>query len=135
VARFAPHDDTRSDHGVADPGLAFMVWLSRERAADVARACRRRSRHAIVLSQLDKQTTRQLNASAATDDDDGSSTDLRLRLHEAIPRLPPRERLVIDLLLEGKSQVVIAHVLEACEGTVSRLRTRALAMLRDLLAE
>ena len=49
--------------------------------------------------------------------------------------LEPRLRTVVELLLEGKSQVVIAHVLVVCEGTVSRLRTRAIAELKRLLTE
>jgi DNA-directed RNA polymerase specialized sigma subunit len=43
--------------------------------------------------------------------------------------------MVIELLLEGKSQAVISHALDVCEGTVSRLRTRAIASLRSLMAE
>jgi RNA polymerase sigma factor (sigma-70 family) len=135
VARFAPRTDTRCTQGFADPGLAFIIWVSKKRAADVARARRRRNRHATVFSLLDQQTTTQVHAIAATSDDEASSAVLCLRLHEAIPRLPPRERLVIEMVLEGKSQDVIAHVLDVCAGTVSRLRARAIATLRDRLAE
>jgi len=136
VARFIPRTDARGNTLLADPGLAFIVWLSRERAADVARAWRRRNRHATVFSLLDPQTMKHMRAHAATSDDASSlQADLCLRLHEAITHLPPRERLVIELLLEGKNQAVISHVLDVCEGTVSRLRMRAIAMLRDRLAE
>ena len=41
----------------------------------------------------------------------------------------------MELLLEGKNQATIAHVLDVCEGTVSRIRMRAIATLRDRLAE
>ena len=44
-----------------------------------------------------------------------------------------RQRLVVELLLEGKSQALIAHVLGVNEGTVSRLRARAIASLRRIL--
>ena len=135
VAQFTPRVETHCTQGFADPGLAFIIWLSRKRAADVARAWRRRKRHATVFSLLDQQTTKRVHASAATSADEASSAVLCLRLHEAIPHLPPRERLVIEMLLEGKSQEVIAHVLDVCAGTVSRLRARAIAMLRDRLAE
>jgi RNA polymerase sigma factor (sigma-70 family) len=64
-----------------------------------------------------------------------SHAELCLRLHDAIPHLPARERLVMELLLEGKTQATIAHVLDVCAGTVSRLRMRAIATLRDLVAE
>lgn len=37
------------------------------------------------------------------------------------------------MLLAGKSQAAIAHVLEVCEGTVSRLRGRAIAELKRLM--
>jgi RNA polymerase sigma factor (sigma-70 family) len=136
VALFAPRTDSRGNTRLADPGLAFIVWLSRERAADVARAWRRRNRHATVFSLLDQQTLQHVHVRAAPSDDASSlQADICLRLHEAIPHLPPRERLVIELLLEGKNQAVIAHVLDVCEGTVSRLRMRAIATLRNLLAE
>jgi RNA polymerase sigma factor (sigma-70 family) len=55
------------------------------------------------------------------------------RLAAAIDRLEPQLRTVVQMLLDGKSQVVIAHVLGVCEGTVSRVRSRALAKLRALL--
>jgi DNA-directed RNA polymerase specialized sigma subunit len=41
----------------------------------------------------------------------------------------------VELLLEGKNQARIAHVLGVCEGTVSRLRARAIASLQSLVAE
>ncbi|NBW96972.1 MAG: sigma-70 family RNA polymerase sigma factor, partial [Planctomycetia bacterium] len=58
--------------------------------------------------------------------------DRTTRLHAAIGRLEPRLRTVVELLLEGKSQAVIAHALDVCEGTVSRLRSRAVAELRRM---
>jgi DNA-directed RNA polymerase specialized sigma subunit len=42
---------------------------------------------------------------------------------------------VIGLLLEGKNQAVIAHVIGVCEGTVSRIRRRAIDRLRALLED
>ena len=67
----------------------------------------------------------------------GASTPAGLcdRLREAVERLPARERLVAELLLEGKSQATIAHVLDVCEGTVSRLRSRAVGLLKELLGD
>jgi hypothetical protein len=66
VARFAPRTDSRGNKHLADSGLAFIVWLSRERAAHVARALRRRNRKATVFSLLDPQTTNQMHAYAAS---------------------------------------------------------------------
>ena len=139
VAPFVPRDDDRRGAGLIDSGRAYIIWLTRERAADVARARRRRSRHTTVFSLLDTRMTSRLQACAASadasSDEVQSQTDLCLRLHDAIPHLPTRERLVMELLLEGKTQAAIAHVLDVCEGTVSRLRMRAIATLRDLMAE
>jgi RNA polymerase sigma factor (sigma-70 family) len=139
VARFVPRRATSCACSLIDSGRAYIVWLTRERAADVARARRRRSRHTTVFSLLDTGMTSRLQACAASpdafSDEVQSQTDLCLRLHEAIPQLPTRERLVMELLLEGKNQATIAHVLDVCEGTVSRLRMRAIAKLRDLMAE
>ena len=139
VAPFVPRDDDRCGAGLIDSGRAYIVWLTRERAADVARARRRKSRHTTVFSLLDTRMISRLQEYAASrdgsSDDMQTQADLCLRMNEAIPHLPPRERLVIELLLEGKNQAVIAHVLDVCEGTVSRIRMRAIATLRDLMAE
>lgn len=139
VARFVSSHANCCRTSQADPGRAYVLWLARERAADVARARHRQSRHFVVFSQLDKTTTGRLEACIASGDSDGDATastgDLRTQLHEAIGMLPPRERMVIELLLEGKSQAVISHMIGVCEGTVSRLRSRATAKLREVMAE
>ncbi len=139
VASFAPRRNARCNGSVIDPGQAFLVWLTRERAADVARSRRRQARHTTVFSALEKPARHRLQDSADRADPDGddiaAQADLCVRLRDVIPRLPPRERTVIELLLEGKNQAVIAHVIGVCEGTVSRLRVRATGLLRTLLAE
>jgi RNA polymerase sigma factor (sigma-70 family) len=131
VSPFAPaaHDGHR--------GRAFLYRLAQDRALDVARARRRRARHVCTFSQLDELAVSRLEdrcveapaGSAAAEAGDESSR----RLHAALARLPPRDRQVIALLLEGKNQAVIAHVLGVCEGTVSRIRRRAIDRLRELL--
>jgi len=139
VARFVPRREDRCGAGLIDSGLAYIVWLTRERAADVARARRRRSRHTTVFSLLDTRMTSRLQECAASRDASSeemqAQADLCLQLRDAIPHLPTRERLVMELLLEGKTQATIAHVLDVCEGTVSRLRMRAIETLRNLMAE
>ncbi len=139
VASFAPRRNARCNDSLSDPGQAFLVWLTRERAADVARSRRRQARHTTVFSALEKPARHRLQDSAApgdaAGDDIAAQADLCVRLRDVIPRLPPRERTVIELLLEGKSQAVIAHVIGVCEGTVSRLRVRGTGLLRTLLAE
>ncbi len=135
VSRFTPRRTARCGCSLIDSGQAFVLWLTRERAADVARGRRRQARNTTVFSELDKPAMSRLQDYEATGEDVAAQTDLCVRLRDIIPRLPPRERTVIELLLEGKSQAVIAHMLEVCEGTVSRLRGRATAALRNLLAE
>ena len=139
VAPFSLRTDAVCNPSRVDSGRTYMLWLTRERAADVARAIRRRSRRVIMFSQLDTSTSRFVDGCVDPYPPNGQPgmvpADFCGQMHDAIPHLPSRERLVIELLLEGKTQAVISHSLDCCEGTVSRLRTRAVALLRDLLAE
>ena len=137
VARFAPRraalDGTTSD----DAGLTYVIWLARDRAIDVARSRRRIARHIACFSELSADATRRLASrpedGAAAGSSEAPLAAMRSRLHDAIQLLEPRERTVIEMLLDGKTQVVIAHALDVCEGTVSRLRSKALTSLRLLL--
>jgi RNA polymerase sigma factor (sigma-70 family) len=121
-------------HGSGDPGLAYLVWLAHERAFDVARQRKRQVTRRMRFKNLGHvpyvdDTGIDTHANA-----DEIESDATARMHDALPLLEPRSRTVVELLLDGKSQAVIAHVLGVCEGTVSRLRTRAIAELRRLLA-
>jgi RNA polymerase sigma factor (sigma-70 family) len=126
----APFDATRGPTGdSSNAGAAYIVWLARERALDVARKIRRQSRH---VRQLDDHDAASMESGHETDAEDGDRVTL---LHEAIGRLPPRDRLVCELLLDGRSQATIAGLLGLCDGTVSRIRQRVIATLRDEIAE
>lgn len=118
--------------GAAGAGAAYVRLLARNRALDVARHRRRRDRMARVFSALDAGGMQALvrQTPRGHHEPDG---DTLVRLAQGIERLEPRLRSVVRLLLEGKSQAVIAHVLGVCEGTVSRARDRAVARLRELL--
>jgi RNA polymerase sigma factor (sigma-70 family) len=117
-----------------DPGAAFIHWLCRERALDVARSRQRRSRTCQTFSDLDDTSMQRIDAlprghgkpPAALPTDDAE-------LRRAVALLEPRQRAVIELVLEAKTLAVIAHVLGVSEGTVSRIRSRAIADLRRLL--
>jgi len=122
-------------HDSDDPGVAYVLCLTRDRAHDVARSRRRQARHATLFSQLDRRGTARLELSAPARDEQAALEELCGRLRMAVERLPMRERSVIELLLAGKTQATIAHTIAACEGTVSRLRSRAIAALRELLAD
>lgn len=61
---------------------------------------------------------------------------LRSRLQDALSRLAPRERAVIELrFFAGVSQVEVARRLNISQMHVSRLQQRALAKLRELVKE
>lgn len=129
VARFdaVRTSGTRSGDG----GKAYLAWLVRERALDVARQRRRLARHVLPLST----ETIQNRPSTDTLDSGEEASERCIRIRTAVTRLEPRLRTVVQLLLEGKSQAVIAHVLGVCEGTVSRARRRAVADLSRLMDE
>lgn len=121
-------------HGSGDAGLAYLVWLARERALDVARQrCRQAKRRRLLAATRHAPLVDHAGLDASIDAAEAAD-DAAARLHAALDMLEPRLCLVIRLLLDGKSQAVIAHALGVCEGTVSRLRTRAIAELKRLLA-
>ena len=127
VARF---DAARTfDAMRGDPGRAYLAWLVRERSLDVARQRRRLAKHCRPLSDPAVSRLRAIDSRGSGEDDH----ERWARFHEAVERLEPRLRTVVQMLLAGKSQAVIAHVLDVCEGTVSRLRTRAIAELRRMM--
>ena len=120
-----------------DSGAAYLHRLTHDRAIDVVRARRRRARHAAPVSEFGGaahiSVYRWTEFDAA---DDMAAADAEsASLHQEIDRLEPRLRTVIAMLLEGKSQVAIANTLGVCEGTVSRLRVRAIDHLRRALAK
>lgn len=129
----------RSPDAVATAaGEAFIVRLSQDRARDAARQFRRRARRCPSFSQLQDDAANAAGtcwcdtcaaADAVPDADDAAD-----RLRAAIEQLEPRQREVILLLIEGKNQAVIAHMVGVCEGTVSRIRRQAIDRLRTLLA-
>jgi RNA polymerase sigma factor (sigma-70 family) len=129
-------DQPRYRREPGDSGAAYLHRLTHDRAIDVVRARRRRARHATPLSEFGDTAHFSVyrwtevdtaNDMAAADADCAS-------LHQELERLEPRLRTVIAMLLEGKSQVTIAHALGVCEGTVSRLRVRAIDELRRAMA-
>jgi len=106
-----------------DSGKAYLAWLVRERAIDIARQRRRRTKNMRSIP-----AKRLIHPPDIREDE-----DLQAPFHAAVARLEPRLRTVVEMLLEGKSQAVIAHTLDVCEGTVSRLRARAIAALKRLM--
>lgn len=107
-----------------DAGWAFVRCVARSRARDVARARRRRDGLIAGYAALAGR-----DRGGAVDDRDDADAS---RLRSATEALDERSRQVVGLLLDGKSQTVIAHVLGVSEGTVSRVRARAIAKLRQI---
>lgn len=124
----------RGDAPGSDRGGVFIRLLTRNRSLDVARNHRRHRRHECPFTAAADEVRQSLvhRRAAARHD---AEADTRDRLAAAIDRLEPDLRTVVELLLDGKSQAVIAHVLGVCEGTVSRVRSRAVAKLRALMSE
>ena len=115
-----------------DAGASWICMLARSRAIDIVRMHRRRERHIRCFTAVvDLDEAVLCDEPPAPDDLD--VPQLRARLHRAIEQLEPRSRLLVELLLVGKTQAVAAHVLGVCEGTVSRMLTRAIRDLRNLL--
>lgn len=130
----AVYDAARGPDGAGDPGWVYVLCVARSRARDVSRSRRRRDRHQTAFSGCDPQAgTIQARLTASEPDDEALEGDRLKLVQAALERLEPRQRTVIELLLEGKSQSVVAHVMGVCEGTVSRLRARAVEALRRLL--
>jgi hypothetical protein len=75
VSPFVPRREHRCRSGLIDSGRAYIVWLTRERAADVARSRRRRSRQTTVFSLLDTRMMSRLQEHAASGD--ASSDDMQ----------------------------------------------------------
>jgi RNA polymerase sigma factor (sigma-70 family) len=130
VMAFAPKP------GQTNPGRRFLTWLTRRRAADVARQHRRRCHLAGSFSECNPDRLQRAVADAALNR--FADRDLQQRQHERIDwlhsmlnRLEPHDRLLMELCLEGKTLAVIAHVLGCCEGTVCRRRQRIEQWLRE----
>jgi len=127
VGKFSPARAKQASH---DPGWGYLGQLARSRACDVARDRRRQSP---VFSQLERAAGKRFEQAIADAEPGGAAPPLADRLREAARSLEPRQRLLIELLLDGKSQSLIAHVLAVSEGTVSRLRSQAIKSLRRIL--
>lgn len=123
---------------VHDPnaGRRYLVWLTRRRALDIARRAWRDQRHcrcytasnphqiaaAIMQASCDQQAAAGLRA----------LQDDRLEwIQTMFALLDPADRLLMEMVLEGKTLATIAHMLDCSEGTVSRRRQRIEQSLRE----
>lgn len=124
VAPFVPADDAPWR------GAAFLRRLAADRARDVARARRRRARRCRCVPRVETVADVAAGDGAAA----RGAEEARAQVTAALELLPRRDRAVVTLLLEGRNQAAIAQALGVCEGTVSRIRGRAIVRLRTLVA-
>jgi len=127
VSPFSAHPPAECLCELADSGRAYLVRLTLDRAIDVGRSRRRRERHLVSSSHLEGLLTGEMTSEKT---DRSGEEEACTAMHLAIGSLEPNQREIIEMLLEGKTQAAIALELEVCEGTVSRLRTRAIVALR-----
>ena len=127
----APFDPHRATPGRGDAGAAYIAWLARDRAIDIARRRRRQDRLGRPLG--DDTATRLVTQLVTHPAPIAEEEDRPALVRAAIARLAPQDRLVCELLLAGRSQATIAGLLGVCAGTVSRIRCRAIAALRDAI--
>jgi hypothetical protein len=123
VAPFVPADDA------SQRGVAFLHRLATDRARDVARAQRRRGRRCRCVPRVEAVA----DVAAADGAAAHGAEDARARVTAALELLPRRDRAVVTLLLTGHNQAAIARALGVCEGSVSRIRGRAIVRLQALV--
>lgn len=132
VQLFRPRGQS-SPCGRGDDAVAFLRWLARARARDVARTVRR-SRRMVLFSDMEQVSGDGL-ASSVSSSQHGRADDRRDALQRGLEQLDERSRQVFRWLAEGDTQAAIAQRLGIAEGTVSRIRSRGIAVIRVMLRE
>jgi RNA polymerase sigma factor (sigma-70 family) len=111
--------------------IAYLRWLSARRALDTAR-----------LLKVSRETP--LSALPVPDkyfhclyvlDGENSAEEMTSRLRQACEALDSRSRLVIEHHLAEYPQAETARALGVCEGTITRIRQKAIDRLRILLSD
>ena len=110
----------------------YLFWLSSRRCRDVTRSLRRRRE--VSLSEVETRIAEPLVESHFDCGEDRHGGMIN-SLHDAIKALDERSRLVIERYLASEPQIVTAKFLGISEGTVTRVRQRAIQRLRELLPE
>lgn len=116
----------RQDRSAAN----YLSWLARQRAKDVIRGRRRRREK--VWPELPDVAAPPVDFVGA-EEETTSRGELLAALADAVAALDERSRNVIQRHLAGDKQGRIAKDLGVCEGTVTRIRQRAMERLGGLL--
>lgn len=119
--------------GRGDDAVAFLRWLAKARARDVARTVRR-ARRMVLFSDMEQVSGDGLDSTKRSSQH-GRGDDRRDALHKGLEQLDDRSRQVFRWLAEGDTQAAIAQRLGIAEGTVSRIRSRGIAVMRVMLRE
>ncbi len=129
-----PFDAGRAQTGsTTDPGTIYIQWLSKHRALDVLRARRRLARREMPLDDCSHADQHEVAIAGTAADEGDSVPEARMPLEQAIVVLDERSQCVLGLLLQGQSQTQVAREIGVCEGTVSRIRSRAIGQLQLLM--
>jgi len=124
VRRF---EATRHTHG--DGATLYVRWLSRRRALDIVRQRRRQVRTFTDIAATEGRDPER----SVPDDRQAMADDSAALLRQALRQLDPRSRQVLEWLLAGWTQARISRELGVCEGTVTRIRQKALDHLRKAM--
>jgi RNA polymerase sigma factor (sigma-70 family) len=110
----------------------YLFWLSSRRCRDVTRSLRRRRE--VSLSEVERRIAEPLVESHFDCGEDRHGGMIN-SLHDAMKALDERSQLVIERYLASEPQIITAKFLGISEGTVTRVRQRAIEKLRKLLPE
>jgi RNA polymerase sigma factor (sigma-70 family) len=104
---------------------AYIRWLTIRRSMDVARRLRRRSVKEVPLTEAKDMAV----AGSQADGVCVARQELLERFHTLVGLLDRRSQGVMRRLVDGASQKEIAYELGVCEGTVSRIRAKAVQQM------
>lgn len=104
---------------------AYIRWLTIRRSMDVSRRLRRRSAKEVPLTEAEDMSV----AGSQTEEEGLARHELLERFHALVRLLDRRSQGVMRRLLDGASQKEIAYEMGVCEGTVSRIRAKAVSQL------
>jgi len=117
-------------------GRRYLVWLTQRRAKDIARRERRDQRRCRCYTASDPHQVRVAIMQASSDQQAAARSqalqdDCLAWIQEMLAFYDPADRLLMEMVLEGKTLGAIAHVLDCSKGTASRRRQRIEQSLRE----
>lgn len=146
VASFTPRSLTAAlPDAHEDEGRRYVVWLTKSRTRDIMRAERRRTQKTPTFTDafsFQRSTPGRPSAprplmirDAAVEDPDNATDNRSAMVVGCVRSLPEDQRQIVELLLAGLPQAVIARALGISAGTLSRRKSRAFATLRNHLCD